>query len=444
MCAADPITWRAASPLLLVCVALTVLGDLSRWPWLTLLLLVLAFGGYWAAAVRLERSVSTAALMAVAAVLRLSLLPLPPALSDDLVRYLWDGRVVSAGLNPYRLAPESEELSELRDERWLNIPHKHVPTVYPPLALLTFSIATHFLWPEIGLKLVLALADLAGCFLLIRLAEALGLPPGRAIWYAWSPLVCLETAGMGHVDALGACAMIAASLLIVRKPQRPVEAALATGAAALVKIIPVIALPVWARHSGRPWRFAAVALVLLLATMMPVLVSTEGVPPGLIVYGISWEFNGPLFEPLWRLLDHAEVAAVAKSGLDVLKRLTGSHDFWNRFYPFVYSQLLAKLLLGGLFLAMWLRALGSRDLIVGSGRTFAAFLLCTATVYPWYLLWVLPWAALARHRAWLALQALIQLAYLPQLIGVSLFPGVFFVIWLPFFLLLGGSRWSTD
>ena len=70
--------------------------------------------------------------------------------------------------------------------------------------------------------------------------------------------------------------------------------------------------------------------------------------------------------------------------------------------------------------------------------------LCAATVYPWYLLWVLPWAALARHRAWLTLSALMPLAYLPQVSDVPLFPWIYLAVWGPFFVLLVRSRWTLD
>ncbi|NJL27951.1 MAG: hypothetical protein HC897_08655, partial [Thermoanaerobaculia bacterium] len=213
--------------MLLVCFVLSGIGDLTRRPWSTLSLLALAFGAYGVAAVRLERRATPVALLAVAAALRLVLLPLPTPLSDDISRYLWDGRVISAGFNPYRLAPEAEELAALRDEQWLAMPHKHVPTVYPPLALVAFSIASRLPWPMIGLKIVLSLADLLGCLLLIRIAARLGLPPGRVVWYAWSPLVCLETAGMGHVDALGVCFMLASVWALLARARRPSLAAVA-------------------------------------------------------------------------------------------------------------------------------------------------------------------------------------------------------------------------
>ena len=84
-------------------------------------------------------------------------------------------------------------------------------------------------------------------------------------------------------------------------------------------------------------------------------------------------------------------------------------------------------------------SLRERDPVAGTGRLFGRLLLCSATVYPWYLLWVLPWAALRRDAAWLALSGLILLSYLPQFAGVALWPWVYLGIWGPFAILLLSS-----
>ena len=97
--------------------------------------------------------------------LRLPLLPLPPTLSDDVLRYLWDGKVAAAGLNPYALPPAADKLTPLRDEIWRRIPHTQVPTVYPPLSVAAFSIASRLPFPILAWKLMATAADLppAGC-----------------------------------------------------------------------------------------------------------------------------------------------------------------------------------------------------------------------------------------------------------------------------------------
>jgi len=83
-------------------------------------------------------------------------------------------------------------------------------------------------------------------------------------------------------------------------------------------------------------------------------------------------------------------------------------------------------------------------LVADTGWLFGAMLLLSATVYPWYVVWVLPWAALCRHTAWRALSGLILLSYLAQRGGVPLAPWLFLAIWAPFWTLMATGRgWSS-
>lgn len=406
------------------------------------------------AAWRLERtsSVSSSAILLVALGLRLLALPLAPSLSSDVYRYVWDGRVALAGENPYLRAPADPELASLREgvgaPEWRRLEHREVPTVYPPLALGLFALAAATPAPVLALKLLLAAADLAVCAALLALARRLGLDPSRCVWYAWSPLAVIETAGMGHVDALGVAAAVVAVLLVVRR--RAAAAGVVAAAGVLAKLGPLLALPLWARRSGRPLLLLAVAGALLLAVLGPFVVAAGGVPPGLSTYAVSWEFDGPIYEPAWRLLDAAGAGDAAKGLLDRLKGWTGENDLWNRFYPYAYPQLLAKLGLGLLLAAGVLRSLWDRRPVAGTGALFGTALVASATVYPWYLLWVLPWAALARQPAWLLASALAPLAYLAALpggAGGDPFPWVWLSVWGPpavaCLIFPRFRRWST-
>ncbi|HEX5759564.1 MAG TPA: hypothetical protein VF121_10250, partial [Thermoanaerobaculia bacterium] len=215
----------------------------------------------------------------------------------------------------------------------------------------------------------------------------------------------------------------------------------------LTKLVPLVAVPLWGRGCppGAPrLRFWVTALGLVLLAGAPVAAATGGVPPGLLTYGVTWEFNGPLFEPLWRLLERADAAAHAKALLAWIERQSGRHYLFQRLYPYVYPQVLAKAALGLGLLAAVAASWRERDLVAGTGKLFGRALLLSATVHPWYLLWVLPWAALARHPAWLALGALLPLSYLAPHAGVPLFPWLWLAIWGPFFALLAlGARWQT-
>ncbi len=380
-----------------------------------------------------------------AAVLRIVLLPLPPTLSDDVLRYVWDGRVAAAGFNPYELPPEADELEPLRDELWQRLPHRGVATVYPPLALSLFAVSAKLPNSTLVLKILLSTADLLTCWLLLRLADHRRVARHRVLLYAWNPLVALEVAGMGHVDALGVLAVVLTVQLLLARDPRSSSAAVAAAAAVLAKVVPLVAWPAWARKSARPVVFLGVGVGILVVAWVPVLVATGGLPSGYIRYGLSWEFNGPLYEPLWRLLEGLDARSVLESLLDGAKAITGAHEFWNHLYPLNYPQLVAKLMLMAASLPLFIRAWRRDDPCRATGDVFALLVLFSATVYPWYLLWVLPWAALQRRRSWILLTALLPLSYVPQFLDVDLFPAVFCAIWVPFFVLLALEyRWFAD
>jgi hypothetical protein len=427
--------WLAALPLLLVHGGLTLVADLAAHLELTLVLVAVGFGALAWAARRLARldAAPTAALLGVAVVLRLLLLPLSPSLSPDVERYVWDGRALAAGHNPYLLAPAAEELASLRDGLWQGLPHKEVSTVYPPFAMAVFTFAALSPWPVPTLKVCLTVAELLGAWALLQLVRRRGLPASRWLWYAWNPLVVIEVAGMGHVDGLGTALVVLGAWAL--GSGLAARGGLAVGLGVLAKLVPLCLVPVWARGEKRPWRFALAALGVAALGLVPLAVAVEGVPPGLVRYGVSWDFNGPLFEPAWRLLAAVEADRGVASWVDRLKELTGHPVALDRLYPLLYPQLLAKGILGLVALGLWWRAWRSGRGLAATLPVLGGLLLCSATLYPWYLLWVLPWAALAQDRAWLALSGLSFLSYLPQLTGAELWPGLFLVIWLPFWSL---------
>jgi alpha-1,6-mannosyltransferase len=385
-----------------------------------------------------------ALILAVAVLLRLLVLPLPSTLSDDIQRYLWDGKVAASGLNPYVHEPNATEVRELRDEAWEQLPHRQVPTVYPPFAVAAFSVATQAPAPALALELLLTLFDLVTCVLLMVLARAVGIPGYRVAWYAWNPMVSLEVAGMGHVDALGVTCMVLLAICLSHRPQWVTGAALAATGGVLAKLVPLVGFPAWARLSGRPLVFLSIAIGASAVALVPVFVSSGGVPPGLVAFGIRWEFNGPIFEPLWRLVDGLGVPTAASRLLDSLKAWTGQLDFWNQLYPFNYPQLWAKIVLGVVLLAALGVSVVRRFPLAGMLWIFGSVVVCSATVYPWYLLWVLPWAALTENRAWLLASATVMLSYIPQFTEVELFPWIYLAVWAPPLMVWMQNRWSSD
>ena len=374
--------------------------------------------------------------LGVAVVVRVLVLLDAPSLSDDIFRYLWDGRVVVAGENPYRLAPQASELASLRDDLWPKTAHRDVPTVYPPVALAVFGIATVLPQPIIAYRVFLLVVDVLSCVLLWRLTRSLHVPRSRTLLYAWNPLVVVEGVGSGHIDLLGVSFVLLALVCLAdvsrrRGPSPAIVAGLSAALGVLTKLVPLVLLPLWWIRARRSIGFLVAVLLVLVVVLLPVLLWTGGIPPGLVTYGMSWEFNGPLYEPLWRVLDVVGADDLAKSLLERVKQATGAHDELNPLFELLYPQLMAKLLLGVLLVSIVVLGARQKDLIRGTGQVLGGALLCSATLYPWYILWIVPIAALTLSPFWLVLTLSMQLAYLPRFIGVPLFPWVFLLVWLP-------------
>ena len=388
--------------------------------------------------------------LGVALLLRLFALGFEPALSDDIYRYIWDGRVVLAGEDPYASSPDDEGLASLRDERWERTAHRDVESVYPPLAQAAFAAASLFPQPMLGLRVLWLLIDLGTCWLLIGLAGRWAGSARSSLLYAWNPLVVVEGVGMGHVDVFGvfwlALAMRLGAGAVEGLAMRETEdagsrswAAAGVGAAlaagVLVKLVPVVLIPLWGAllRSGRLLASAAIVLVVGSA---PVWLGV-GVPPGLLRYGVSWEFNGLLFEPLWRLLDVAAVPDRVKGVLAWLQATYGLDP--GPIYPYVYPQFLAKLVLGALLavavaVAAWLAWSGRRSArraLALSGWALAAATAASATLYPWYLLWLTLFLPVFPRISLLVLSCSMGFAYLPALAETEAFPTAWALVWVP-------------
>src|ERR1700754_4459934 len=155
-----------------------------------------------------------------AALFRLSIIFFPPYLSDDIYRYIWDGRVQAAGINPYRYIPADESLAELRDEEiYPNINRRdYARTMYPPVAEGAFLLITRFSESVTWMKAAMVGFEAIAIWAIVQLLISFGLARQRVLLYAWHPLAVWEFAGSGHLDAL-AIAFIAAALLAHRKRQ---------------------------------------------------------------------------------------------------------------------------------------------------------------------------------------------------------------------------------
>ena len=221
-----------------------------------------------------------AVVLGIALALRSALLFAPPHLSTDIYRYVWDGRVQGAGINPYRYVPEAPALEALRDEAVF--PHinrrDYAVTIYPPAAQMLFALVNRVSDGLLAMKLALVACEAVTVALLVDLLLRLRQPATRVVAYAWHPLAVWEIAGNGHIDG----AMVAAAMLglwIALVPGRRLLAAGVLAAAALLKPFAVLALSAaWQPRRRRgDWQAPAVALAVAVLLYLPYLSVGAGV-----------------------------------------------------------------------------------------------------------------------------------------------------------------------
>src|SRR5215212_6793424 len=192
--------------------------------------------------------------VAFAVVFRLSILFAPPYLSDDIYRYVWDGRVQAAGVNPYRYIPAAPELVQLRDDGiYPKINRREwAHTIYPPVAQVVFLLTTRISESVTWMKATMLGFELVTIWAVAQLLALLGRPRQLLLMYAWHPLVVWEFAGSGHVDAIAICFIALAFLAWQKKFNAGAGFMLAC--ATLVKLFPVVLFPAMLKR-GR-WKIA--------------------------------------------------------------------------------------------------------------------------------------------------------------------------------------------
>jgi glycosyl transferase family 87 len=320
------------------------------------------------------------AIVLFATLFRLALVPTEPTLSDDIYRYLWDGRVQLAGQNPYRYAPDDPDLQPLRDALYHKINHRSVPTIYPPASQLLFRLLAALGAGVTGFKLGMCAVDLLVVLALAALLREMEQPLAHLVFYAWNPLVVLETASSGHAECLAALLVVLA-LGMLRMRRRAVSGAL-LGAAILAKLYPAFFTPVWLPSLKRRGLAAMAAACVVLAALY--WTGDRAPLVGLGTFAEHWNHNEFVYRLLLALSPNRDVAKLASAFLFVLA-------------------------------ACILMVRSRPDDLDGAVRRsewLLFWLLCLSpTVHPWYVSWLAPFIALCPRLGPLIWTATVPLSY---------------------------------
>ncbi|MFG0330919.1 MAG: glycosyltransferase 87 family protein [Phycisphaerales bacterium] len=355
-----------------------------------------------------------------------------PGLSDDLWRYLFDGRAVATGHNPYHTAPIEIDSGQPRfpgeAELASRLNYPELVTIYLPTSQLVFgAIARVGLGAGLSIdssatlfRGVFALFDLLVVVVLLRVLRRRGKSPWWAALYAWNPLVLTEIAGSGHQDILGVLVMVIALGIVDQRRDATVRWSTVFAVGALVKPIPVALAGFAARGVSLRRLLTGVAAGMGVAGLIMAPFALDGGVEAwnrwretLGEFVDRWAFNGSIY-PL------------------ILASLN-DHDL---------AKWITALLLTGVFVILRIR----RVSVWTASRAFLfAALLLSTTAHPWYLLWSLCLIPIAFEPAvWIASLTL-PWAYivLNDVDGWTVPTWTPWIIYAPIYLALGWSVWRS-
>lgn len=303
---------------------------------------------------------------AVAILARLIALPAPPTLSTDIYRYVWDGRVQAAGINPYRHVPGDEQLAAMRDQAifpHINRPD-YAPTIYPPVAQMVFLAVTRLSETLSAMKVAMFGFDVVTILTILAILQREGRQPERVLIYAWHPLPIWEFSGAGHIDA-AAIALMCLGVLFALGDRRLLAGA-ALALSVLIKPFALVLAPaLWRRWDWRmPVAFSATAALCYLPYL-----------------GVGWKVLGFLgryggeegYQDGWGFFPVALLQALG------LPAPSGAA------YGLVALAILAALAVAVVF--------NQRTAEIGPQASVllaTAFILLISPHYAWYFAWVLP------------------------------------------------------
>lgn len=292
--------------------------------------------------------------LALSALWHFQFLRMPPGLDDDIHRYVWDGRIQRLGYNPYIVVPSDPALAGLHTSETRTLNNPEVPSPYPAGAQLFFRAVTSIHESTFALKVAFVVCDLAIVFVLLDILRRSRQGAHWVLAYAWNPLLATEVAGSGHIDIVGVLLLLVSVAALARRWRA--VAAVALGLAVSVKFLPIVLLPLyWRRVRMRDAALAAAVVGLLYVPFL----NHGRIPIGSLgTYVQRFRFNDPVFATLERVAAPQVVAGLA--------------------------------VLVGFLTAIWMKRKSAELSSDAFAWPMAASLLCAPVVYPWYMLWLLP------------------------------------------------------
>jgi hypothetical protein len=357
---------------------------------------------------KLPDNLSLLWLIIVGFLFRIALIPSDPFLSDDIYRYLWDGKIFAAGINPYKYAPVDIQLLEFRDQfvyPFVNFPE--IATSYPPVSQFMFLV-NHWLGGSIlSWKIILLVVEFFLILVILRQAQHFKLNKYRLLIYFYNPLLIIETYSSGHMEIIGVLFFWVAVLLFYKRFDW--QSIILFALSIMTKFIPLVSsIPFLHRKF---FRKSSLLILICFLLLLPFMFSGIVPLPGLFSYINRWEFNNGFFQlmiSLMNLLDVKEYQWMMVNFSGHMESFYFSHAFYYKICVFiifvvVFIDQIIKLRTTSRFRSI--------NFIQRSFILTAIFLLLTPTLHPWYLIWIIPFLVFIPNWSWLLFTLLIQASY---------------------------------
>ena len=288
---------------------------------------------------------------------RLTLFPALPTTSDDVYRYLWEGKVLTAGHNPFTKAPNDTSLIPLRDGVYDKVTFKDIPAIYPPISQLVFAAGYGIKNNSVtALKLIYLLCELITLLFLLKLLDLKKKNLNYIILYAWLPLSIMEYFINAHLDPIGIMFMM--MFIYFMEKEKHILSSVAFSLAILSKLYPVILFPLVIKKLGlkKTFVFSLITAILVTTFYLPFLNWNFTAFTALRNYLSNWEFNGSVYNILKYFLDDGNLIKIICGSAFVITTGIIAYKYKN-FTKAAYA-------------------------------VFITLIVFSSTLYPWYLGWI--------------------------------------------------------
>lgn len=391
----------------------------SGWIWLTAIIflawvpaqddfhlilvgIVVSFTGYFYILFR-QPNIPFTSLIILAVIARLAVIPTFPNLSDDVFRFIWDGRLWHLGIPPYSVLP-SEVVNthpSLSHALYEQLNSQGYYSIYPPIPQFLFWCATSITSLNFEVETTImkgfhALFDIASIYVLMALLKAFELPKERVLIYALNPLIVLELVNNLHHEGIVIFFLFTA-LYFVKKERYLVAGALFSCAIA-TKILPILFLPLLFFYlKGRNrWQFVGVTIVTTSLLFLPMWANSQiiaNIGESANLYIRKFEFNASIYYVL-RALGY----------------MVKGYNTIHVLGPFLMG--LAGILIWAVSIIPIRRRITGTQLFTLIMWTYMAYAILSITLHPWYIALLIPLSCFTGFRTPLLWSALILLTYI--------------------------------